>query len=82
MNWAEALTAMLAGHCVRRRSESYRRQLANGAFETGEEACCIKHAWTADDKPVQIFVGACSRIPFVPDDTQRGAQDWEITEHI
>lgn len=80
MNWAEAVAAMRAGHTVRRRSEMWRHQIADDIFENGEEGMRLMHAWTADEAPALIFVGALSKVLFVPEDEHRSATDWEIDQ--
>lgn len=46
--------------------------------ESGQEGCKLMHAWTVDEKPVQVFMGSSSKCLFVPDDEHRDATDWEI----
>lgn len=83
MNWDQALEKMRAGHPVNRRSQLWARQsdLKQGGtpvIETGTEACCLMHAWTHDNKPVQVFVGAKSKCLFVPDSDLLNATDWQV----
>lgn len=78
MNWIEAVEAMRVGKTVRRKSESWQRQLSDDIVESGEEGCRLMHAWTVEDKPALVFVGACSKAHFVPDDGHRSATDWEV----
>lgn len=47
-------------------------------IESGQEGCKLMHAWTVDEKPVQVFMGSSSKCLFVPDDEHRSATDWEI----
>lgn len=46
--------------------------------ESGQEGCRLMHAWTVDEKPAKIFMGANSKCLFVPDDEHRNATDWVI----
>jgi hypothetical protein len=95
MNWNEAVAAMRQGHIVRRKSEMWRKVIeptttgededghpwsSAGIQETGQEGSILAHAWTADEKPVQVFMGASSKCLFVPDDEHRGATDWIVVE--
>ena len=83
MNWTQALEKMFAGHTVNRRSQLWARQSDrkhNGmpVIETGMEACRLMYAWTHDNKPVQVFVGAQSGMLFVPDSDLLNAEDWQV----
>lgn len=83
MTWDEAITAMLQGALVRRRSEVRREVMGspggNEVVDVGTEPMRLLAAWTHDDKPVRVFAGAWSRVPFVPDDEHRAATDWEVS---
>jgi hypothetical protein len=46
--------------------------------ESGQEGARLMHAWTADDKPALVFMGADSKCLFVPDSEHRSANDWVI----
>lgn len=95
MNWLEAVEAMRQGHIVRRKSEMFRKVIeptktgedddghqwaSAGIIETGQEGCYLAHAWTADEKPAQVFMGASSKVLFVPDGEHREATDWIVVE--
>jgi hypothetical protein len=91
MNWDEALKAMKRGAYVRRKSQMYERditdQMPEGfddddrVVEQGEEGCHLAAAWTVDNKPVMVFMGASSRYPFIPEDCHTYATDWiEVTK--
>ena len=80
MNWHEAVQAMRAGGIVRKQSEMWRKQLSDRISESGAEGCYLAHAWSADEKPALVFMGAISRCLFVPDDDDRKAMDWIVVE--
>jgi hypothetical protein len=96
MTWDQAVRAMRDGHIVRRKGEMWVRVIEEareaepdeddhewsmaGIRETGQEGCYLAHAWTHDEKPVQVFMGASSKCLFVPDDEHRSARDWVIVE--
>ena len=91
LTWPEAVAAMLRGAYVRRAKDCYLKLVERpgddgfdtahpwaGApvYESGQEGCYLAHAWTADEKPVQVFMGASSKCLFVPGDDDRAATDW------
>ena len=80
MTWDEAVTVMRRGGIVRRVSESVRKLIDDGGgipiFEAGTEPCKLAHAWTVDEKPVQVYMGAWSKEMLMPCDEMRGATDW------
>lgn len=78
MNWEEAVEAMRSGKTVRRRSEAWQKRIADDIVESGEEGCRLMHAWSVDETPVLVFVGAWSKAHFVPDGEHRSATDWEV----
>ena len=82
MNWAEAVTAMQAGHQVQRASEQHRALIGDSdgvpIYECGQEPCLLAHAWTADEQPALVFRGARSGELFVPDSEHRNACDWVL----
>lgn len=88
MTWAQAVEAMRGGAYVRRASDMYlKRVYLDGEdesdtpiYESGQEGCYLAHAWTADEKPAQVFMGAPSKVLFVPDDEHRSATDWVVVE--
>lgn len=88
MNWQKAVQAMRAGQTVVRRSEQYCRLIDSGEFgdlpvyETGREGYRLMHAWTVDEKPVQVFVGSVSRCLYVPGDEDLTANDWEVKHEV
>ena len=96
LNWQQAVEAMRAGKYVRKASQMYLRCIepsreadpdegdhswaTAGIYESGQEGCYLAHAWTDDDKPVRVFMGASSRVPFVPDGEDFEATDWVVVE--
>jgi hypothetical protein len=96
LTWEQAVEAMRAGKYVRRASEMYLRCIEPtreadpdedshpwteaGVYESGQEGCYLAHAWTDDNKPVRIFMGAGSRCLFVPDGEHMEATDWVVVE--
>lgn len=80
MNWDEAVKHMERGHHMRRRSE-VPEQIGevNGmpVCASGTEPIMLLAAWTHDDRPVLVFIGAWSRAPFVPQSEDLVARDWE-----
>ena len=46
--------------------------------DAGCEGCKLMHAWSADDTPTLVFIGADSRQPFIPSHEDRHATDWRI----
>lgn len=86
MTWDEAIEAMKRGSYVRRKSQMYQRDITDemdisGAFEgcrvveEGEEGCFLAAAWTVNNQPVYVFMGAC-RYPFIPEPHHMEANDW------
>jgi hypothetical protein len=80
MPWSDAVAAMRAGHDVRRLGEAKEEGLAAGVTFVGAEPIRLAAAWSTDDTPCLVFVGAWSRVLFVPGDEDRAATDWAITE--
>lgn len=96
LNWQQAVEAMRAGQYVRQARQMYLRLIEApqvdyseddphpwteaGIYESGQEGCYLAHAWTDDDKPVRIFMGASSKVPFVPDGDHFEATDWVVVE--
>lgn len=85
MSWPEAVEAMRRGAVVRRKSESTVKLIGHTdedvpIFEGGEEACRLMHAWTDDERPALVFMGAGSKCLFVPDAEHRMATDWIIVK--
>lgn len=84
MNWANAVEAMRRGEYVRRACEMYLRLVEHGGeeapsiYESGQEGCYLAHAWTVDDKPALVFMGASSNTPFVPEGEHMDAVDWVV----
>lgn len=81
MNWSEAIEAMKAGKHVRRRADAeFTERWINGVKVRyfGEEAMCLRAAWTVDNQPVQVFCGSESRCLFVPEAHHVEADDWEV----
>jgi hypothetical protein len=81
MNWPEAIEAMKAGKHVRRKVDAvHGERWVNGVKVRyfGEEAMCLRAAWTVDNRPVMVFAGAESRCLFVPEARHIEATDWEI----
>lgn len=87
MTWAEAIEAMKRGSYVRQKSQMYRRDITNEmkhpeeyedcrVVESGEEGCFLAAAWTVDNRPVLVFMGASSRYPFIPEPHHMEATDW------
>lgn len=59
--------------------EHWRDGIEHAAIiESGQEGCKLMHAWTLDEKPVQVFMGSSSKCLFVPDAEHRLATDWMI----
>lgn len=96
LNWQQAVDAMRQGKYVRQASQMYLRCIERsreadpdedshpwaeaGVYESGQEGCYLAHAWSDDDKPVRIFMGASSKVPFVPDGEHFEAADWVVVE--
>jgi hypothetical protein len=81
VNWADAIEAMRAGKHVRRRADAEPHdRWVNGArvVYSGEEAMCLRAAWTVDGEPVLVFSGSESRGLFVPEAHHIEATDWEV----
>ena len=94
LTWEQAVEAMHQGSIVRRASDCYlklvegRREMdpdedeheweVAAVYESGQEGCYLAHAWTADEKPVKVFMGASSKCLFVPDGEHREATDWVV----
>jgi hypothetical protein len=95
LNWQQAVEAMRAGRYVRQASQMYLRCIeptsegddedghpwsAAGIYESGQEGYYLAHAWSHDDKPVLVFMGASSKMPFVPEGDHFEATDWLVVE--
>lgn len=86
LTWPQAVEAMKAGNCVKQASQCYLRLVQPATddelavYESGQEGCCLIAAWTDDDKPVNVFMGACSRHPFVPEGDHFEATDWVVVD--
>lgn len=85
MNWDQAIVAMMGGAMVRRQRDCWERVLERCEVsgdpiivEQGTEGCILAHAWTHDNKPVRVLMGAESKALFVPDSDHLAAQDWVI----
>lgn len=81
MNWAEAVQAMLAGAAVQRKSDQDCRLVEAGPVpivDIGREPCMLAHAWTHDEKPVRVFIGAWSKALYVPETDDMDATDWVV----
>jgi hypothetical protein len=82
MIWREAVDAMRAGKHVRRASEVTRKLIDGGdglnppIYDCGTEGCFLAAAWSVDDRPVSVFMGSWSKVPFVPGDEHMQATDW------
>jgi hypothetical protein len=94
LTWDQALEAMRAGKYVRQASQMYLRCIepsheadedehpwaTAGVYESGQEGCFLAHAWTDDNKPVCVFMGASSKCVFVPDGEHFEATDWVVID--
>jgi hypothetical protein len=88
LNWQQAVEAMRAGQFVRRASDMFLRCIQPpgdeddepGIYESGQEGCYLAHAWGDDDKPARVFMGAGSKVPFVPDGEHMSATDWLVVD--
>jgi hypothetical protein len=74
------MEAMRAGRMVRRVSEAVRSKVDDDIYEEGEEPMMLAHAWTAEDRPALIFMGAYSKCLFVPESDHRDATDWVVVK--
>ena len=84
MNWNEAVEAMRKGHIVARDSKKINKRIVGVGsmpiYDLGEEGCFLAVAWSDDESPVRVFMGAMSKVLFVPDSDHRSATDWKIME--
>lgn len=81
MNWNDAVQAMLAGAAVQRQSDQDCRLVEAGPVpihDMGREPCMLAHAWTHDEKPVRVFLGAWSKALYVPETDDMDAEDWVV----
>jgi hypothetical protein len=79
MNWDEAVEAMKRGEKVMRLADCGVSKIGEADIrEIGMEPAMLAHAWTVDEKPALVFMGAFSKALFVPDSDHRTATDWCI----
>lgn len=86
MTWAQAVEAMKRGEFVRMASQCFINVLQPAddddpdaaIYESGQEGIYFAYAWTEDEKPVRVFMGASSKCPFVPTDELCNATDWVV----
>jgi hypothetical protein len=84
MNWWQAVTAMKQGRHVARSSEIRRVRIHTGdpdtvIYDCGTESSFLAAAWSVDNKPVFVFMGAESKCMFCPSEEQMAATDWVET---
>lgn len=96
LSWDRAVEAMRKGEFVRQASQTYLRLVEAArepepdedehswallpTYESGQEGCYLAHAWTDDNKPVRVFMGASSKSLFVPEGEHFEAVDWVVIE--
>jgi hypothetical protein len=79
MNWNEAVEAMKRGEKVMRMADCGVCKIGEADIrELGMEPAMLAHAWTVDEKPALVFMGAFSKALFVPGSDHRAATDWCI----
>jgi len=82
MNWNEAVKAMRNGHVVVRESGQVKKRIVGVGsmpiYDIGQEGCLLAVAWSDEETPVMVFMGAMSKALFVPDSDFRSATDWKI----
>ena len=81
MNWGAAVLAMRKGYVVRRRPHVVETSEIDGmtvVFRESDEGIRLMYAWTVDEKPTLIFMGAESKQFFIPSSEDQKATDWAI----
>lgn len=93
LTWPQAVEVMRAGKYVRRASQMYLKLVQVkgddggenpwsevAVYESGQEGCYLAYAWSVKDEPVRIFMGASSKVPFVPESEHFDATDWVVVD--
>ena len=76
MNWTDACKLMRRGKSVVRLSQTQLDPRANRIRYIGTEPIKMAAAWSDDNKPVFVLIGAQSRCFVIPDESYERATDW------